>query len=267
VESDDNAVGYRNLPALTADRFRLDPRYGSSPAYFTGDLGRHLGDGSLLHVGRKDFQIKMHGYQLSATEVEGMLCNVAGVRDACVVAQALPGGNERLVAFVVRASPPLPSAAALRTSLSNRLPDYMVPHRFVDAADLPRTATGKVDRRALMAMPIPRGELDADRVAPRTSIESSVAAIWEEVLEVSALSVHDDFVTLGGDSLSATRITHRVAGEFGVELSLSAVLAGHTVARMAALIAGSEGSRALRGDATSAGDVLPPARRRRIKGR
>jgi len=257
VQSDDLAVGYWRQPALTAERFRRDPRFGEARLYFTGDLARLLPDGSLQHAGRKDFRIKVQGYAVAANEIEALLLQIEGVREACVVARQSAAGSDELTAFLVPARAASPLAAELRARLADALPDYMVPRRFVDVEALPKTPTGKIDRRALADLPLPRRVVAGAFIAPGTPLEAKVAAIWGDVLDVDAVSVHDDFIALGGDSLGAARIAGRVMRDFGLELSPSELLASPTVATMAALIAGASAAGAARATAPA----LAPRRR------
>lgn len=236
AESDELAAGYRNLPVVTADRFRPGVRHDGARRYFTGDLGRLLPDGTLQHAGRKDFQIKIHGYPVSANEVEALLLETEGVREACVVAQQSATGVEQLVAFLARDTATPLSIAALRARLSAALPDYMVPRRFVGLDALPRTPTGKVDRKALPAAPTAHRDLETAPAEPRSALETKLVALWSDVLGIDTVGIDDDFLALGGDSLGAVQIANRVVRDFGVEVPLAALLAKPTVAAMAALI-------------------------------
>ena len=230
------AQGYWRRPELTAEKFRPDPLGGSERAYFTGDIGRRGSDGILQHLGRKDFQVKIRGYLVPTNEVESRLRECAGVREACVVAAHLADGNQELVAYVAIEADRRVSAGSLRRTLAARLPEHMIPHRFVFLDRLPRTLTGKVDRLALPARDSGRPALEADFAAPRTPLETALTAIWREVLAIDAIGVDDRFLDLGGDSLRATRILARVIDQFGVALEYRVLLQSPTIADMAMAI-------------------------------
>ncbi len=236
VHADDLAEGYLGEPGLTAEKFRRDLPCGGAPAYLTGDLGSQVEDGALRHVGRKDFQIKVRGYQVPAGEVEALLRAMPGVREACVVVQGPPAGQEILVAFVVRDAGSDRPAEDLLAPLRRSLPDHMVPQRVVELPALPTTPTGKADRRAMQALPTAAAQPPAGRTAPRTAVEARIAAIWREVLGIEQLGVDEDFLALGGDSLQATQVAGRVLRSFGLDVPLGRLLTRSTVADMAALV-------------------------------
>ncbi|MGY3638866.1 amino acid adenylation domain-containing protein [Bradyrhizobium sp. Lot33] len=207
------ARGYLNRPELTAARFLADPFSAEVGArmYRTGDLARYLPDGNLEFLGRNDDQVKIRGFRIEPGEIAARLAEHASVREAVVVAQEDGRGEQRLVAYVVAAAehaaeaegPDL--AGALRTYLSARLPDYMVPSAFVRLAALPLTPNGKLDRNAL---PSPEDEAYA-RAAyepPCGEIETTLAELWVELLGLERVGRRDHFFELGGHSLLAVRL-------------------------------------------------------------
>ncbi|ANW03100.1 hypothetical protein LMTR13_26110 [Bradyrhizobium icense] len=153
------ARGYLNRPELTAERFLADPFSGEIGArmYRTGDLARYLPDGNLELLGRNDDQVKIRGFRIEPGEIVARLTEHPSVRDAVLVAQGEGAAEKRLVAYVVTAAEHADAAegpelaVTLRTHLSARLPDYMVPSAFVRLAALPLTPNGKLDRKALSA--------------------------------------------------------------------------------------------------------------------
>jgi amino acid adenylation domain-containing protein len=202
IGGDGVALGYHGRPDLTAERFVPDRFSGRAGArlYRTGDLARLRSDGLLVHLGRTDFQVKVRGYRIEPAEIEVALARHPAVAQAVVLARPGPGGEQRLVAWVVCRGAP-PDAAALREFLRPSLPDYMIPAVFVPLDSLPLTPNGKVDRRAL---PAPRAEDSQARTGlrePRTSAEQAVAAVWRELLGVAHVDVTDNFLDLGGHSL------------------------------------------------------------------
>ncbi|MFL5537436.1 MAG: amino acid adenylation domain-containing protein, partial [Longimicrobiaceae bacterium] len=228
------ARGYARRPALTAERFLPDP-FGLPGArmYRTLDRGRWLEDGSLEYLGRADAQVKVRGYRIELEEVEQALAAHPAVAEAGVAARGEAGGERHLAAFLVaRAGAERPQAAELRAFLRERVPEYMVPGSFGWLEALPRTGSGKLDRRAL---PEHDGAAAADAVpyvAPRGELEERLAALWSEVLGVERVGVHDDFFDLGGQSILATRLVARVREEMGFELPVASLLTGPTVEQM-----------------------------------
>ncbi|SOD01822.1 amino acid adenylation domain-containing protein [bacterium JGI 053] len=236
VAGDGVARGYVGRPSLTAARFFPDP-WGPPGArmYRTLDLGRRLDDGALEYLGRRDAQVKVHGVRIEASEVEDALLLLPSVTEAAVDARDDGNGGKRLIAWLVADGGDRPTPAELREHLRERLPEAMVPSVFAWTGPLPRTAGGKVDRRAL---PDPAVESAAtEPVAPRTELEAKLAEIWAGVLGLERVGVEDDFFDLGGQSLVATRLAARIRAELGRELPLALLLRASTVARLAASLA------------------------------
>ena len=228
------ASGYWRRPELTAARFLPDPHGGAERIYLTGDLGLLRPDGCLEHHGRKDFQVKVRGLRVEIGEVEAALLSLGSLREAVVVAREDAAGA-RLVGYVVPAHSPGPTPAALRRALADTLPAFMVPSAFVLLPAMPLSAVGKVDRGALPAPGRVR-PLDAAPVPPSTPIESALAGIWAEVLELDEVGAHDAFLDLGGDSLRAGQIAARVMSTFHVTMPASELFHAGTVAAMAVVV-------------------------------
>ncbi|MEV4820401.1 amino acid adenylation domain-containing protein [Micromonospora sp. NPDC049274] len=197
------ARGYLRDEARTAASFVVHPETGER-LYRTGDLGRFLPSGEIEFLGREDFQVKVQGYRIELGEIEAALAQHPGVRGAVVVAQGEPRGAKRLVAFVLPQVPGEMPPDVLEF-LAGKLPGYMVPGAFYEIDELPLTANGKIDRRALV---VPADATEADEVpyeAPRTALEEAVAEVWSTILRVERVGAHDNFFALGGDSLLAMR--------------------------------------------------------------
>jgi amino acid adenylation domain-containing protein len=231
------AVGYFARPELTAERFVPDPIDGSDARlYRTGDLGRHRADGTIEFLGRVDTQVKIRGFRVELGEIETVLSQHPGIREAVVLARqegSSPSADRRLAAYVVPAPEEAPPATELRAWLAGRLPDFMIPPHFVYLESLPVTPNGKLDRRALPAPDAaPR-----ERIAPRDSVERQLATIWERLLGLSEVGVEDNFFELGGHSLLATRLVAAVREEMGLELSVREIFERPTVAALAVAIA------------------------------
>nr|WP_221475267.1 non-ribosomal peptide synthetase/MFS transporter [Sphaerisporangium rubeum] len=237
------ARGYLGRPGLTAERFVPDP-CGEPGArmYRTGDLGRWLPDGSLQFLGRRDLQVKVRGYRVELGEIDSVLSACPGVAQA--VADLRDG---RLVGYLLPEDKPgaerLP-AAEVRAWLSERLPSYMIPARYVWLDHLPLKAHGKVDRAALPDPGDERADAGAEFVPPRTPAEETVAAIWADVLGVAEVGALDDFFELGGHSLLAMQVLARLrkaAPEH--RITLMDLFKHTTVEQTAALLESGPGSR------------------------
>jgi amino acid adenylation domain-containing protein len=238
------ARGYLNHPDLTAERFVPDPfsRTPGARLYRTSDMARFLVDGQIEFIGRRDQQVKLRGFRIEPGEIETVLGQHPGVRDAVVVAREDTSGGKRLIAYVVVREEPPPATSALRDYLRKRLPEYMVPASFLVLESLPLTATGKIDRNAL-----PVDEIavvtSENYLAPRTAVEKVLAGIFSEMLSLERVSVDESFFDLGGHSLLATQVLSRVREAFQVELPLRKLFKTPTVAGLAADILEDEGQR------------------------
>ncbi|RKI63758.1 non-ribosomal peptide synthetase, partial [Corallococcus sp. AB049A] len=225
------ARGYLLRPELTAEKF-LPEVYGpeGSRMYRTGDRVRYRADGVLEYLGRIDFQVKVRGFRIELGEVEAALRQQEAVKEAVVVAKG-EGAEKRLVAYVAPKAGATLEAEALKASLRQRLPEYMVPGAVVVLEALPLNANGKVDRKALPEPEAPTAR--STYVAPRTEVEAKLAAIWAEVLRIPQVGVKDDFFALGGHSLLVTQVVSRIRAETGVELPLRALFDAPTLEALA----------------------------------
>ncbi|MDT5268372.1 MAG: hypothetical protein QOH49_558 [Acidobacteriota bacterium] len=232
------ARGYLNRPDLTAESFIPHPHSNEPGArlYRTGDLARRESDGSVVFLGRLDSQVKIRGYRIELEEIEAALRECRALKEAVVAVREDAPGDGRLVAFLVADAEPEPTADDVREHLRARLPDYMVPSAFVFVGELPRTPTGKVDRRAL---PLPGGtrpRLRQDYVAPRTALERLLAEMWREILGVEQVGIHDNFFDLGGDSLRAAILVNKLQERLGDFVYVVALFEAPTVAALAAYL-------------------------------
>ena len=230
------SAGYWRKPELTHKAFLADPQGGGKRIYRTGDLGRMLSDGCLLHLGRKDFQVKIRGHRIEIAEIEMALASLAGIKEAVVMAREDRHGEQRLVAYLIVKDQPRLTAGSLRQALAESLPGYMIPSVFVMLESFPLAPNGKVNRGALPRPDWTRPELESPYVAPGTPTETDLAAIWAEVLSLDRVGVHDNFFDLGGSSLSATQVISRVFKGFELELPIQSLFQAPTVAEMAAVI-------------------------------
>ncbi|MFF5302422.1 amino acid adenylation domain-containing protein [Streptomyces sp. NPDC013161] len=240
------ARGYLGQPAATAERFVADP-FAARPGlrlYRTGDLVRQLPDRTLEFVGRADQQVKVHGFRVEPAHVEAHLVDRPEVKEAVVVAQRDGSGSHRLLAYVV----PRPGLAAtasaegdataglgarLREALAAGLPAHMVPWAIMVRDDLPLNRNGKVDRRTLPALLRSPRSLGTDPMLPRTALETRLAAVWSEVLDVEPVGVEDDFFELGGHSLLAARLLNELERRLSLSVPARALYEGRTIAHLA----------------------------------
>ncbi|MBP2473365.1 amino acid adenylation domain-containing protein [Crossiella equi] len=227
------ALGYWKRPGLTADRFVPDP-FSTEPGarlYRTGDLVRYDRDGVLQFAGRADTQVKVRGFRIEPGEIEAVLRKAEHVLDAVVVARPVPGGDVRLVGYVVADTAAEGLGELLRTSVAEELPAHMVPAVVMVLDELPLSRNGKVDTKAL-----PEPELTTaagNYVAPSNPVEQRLAEIWGEVLNLPQVGVNDDYLSLGGDSILSIQIVAR-ARQFGIWLNPKQLFDHPTVASLAA---------------------------------
>ncbi|MGH3377576.1 MAG: non-ribosomal peptide synthetase [Actinoallomurus sp.] len=234
------ARGYLGRPGLTARHFTPDPFSGRPRArlYRTGDLVRRLPGGDLDYLGRIDRQVKIRGHRIELPEIEAHLERLPEVDRGVVMARADDSGHLRLVAYV---RPAAPSAGAdldadhLRRQLRMTLPEYMVPGVIVPLDDLPLNGNGKIDYKRLPAPP--RSRQTATRVAPVSRLERDISAVWQELLGLDEVDVHDNFFDLGGDSLLLARARTRLAELLGQEVATLLLFAHPTVHDLAIALA------------------------------
>lgn len=229
------ARGYLRRPELTQEKFVENPFRAGERLYRTGDLVRWRPDDGLEYVARLDHQVKLRGFRIELGEIESALREQPGVKEAAVSVREDTAGDQRLVAYLVMRERGTVDTAALREALLGRLPDYMVPGRFVFLDALPLTPNRKLDRNAL---PAPSSEMDASAhyVAPRTESEREVAAIWANLLKREKIGVHDNFFDLGGHSLLAVQLQSRLVRKFQREISIVDLFQRPTVSAIAAFL-------------------------------
>ncbi|MFI2612140.1 amino acid adenylation domain-containing protein [Kitasatospora sp. NPDC018619] len=224
------AKGYLGRPELTAQRFVRHPFSDDPQArlYRTGDLGAWLPGGELDFRGRTDDQVKIRGFRIELGEIETALARLSGVDQACVLALE-HGGRKQLVGYVVPAAGVELEPGRLADELASALPEFMIPSTISTVAELPLTAHGKVDRRALAELPV---TTRTEHVAPRDGREEVLAEVFRTVLGVERVGVHDGFFDLGGDSILSTQVVAR-ARQAGLELTVKELFRLRTVARLA----------------------------------
>ena len=208
------ANGYLNRPELTAERFITNPF--SPPTggdvrgglYKTGDLARYLPDGNLQYLGRKDNQVKVRGFRIELGEIEAILAQHSAVTQAAVTVKTDESGNSRLIAYLVTESEV--SSEEFKQFLGEQLPNYSIPSAYVVLDVLPLTPSGKLDRRSLPEPQIARSELATAYTPPSSNLEQQIAAIWQNLLQVDQVGIHDNFFDLGGHSLLLVQLRSRL---------------------------------------------------------
>ena len=241
------ARSYLHRPELTQEKFIQNPFVNlqlpagkfSQIIYKTGDLVRYLPDANLEFLGRVDKQIKIRGFRIELGEIEATLQENIDVQSAVVI----PEENQLLVAYIVLKSEANRNQkqqseiiSKLRGFCLQKLPDYMLPSAFVLLKAFPLTPNGKVDTQALLAIEKNRSEVNQIYVAARTSIEKKLAEIWQQLLKIEQVSIHDNFFDLGGHSLLITQLLAKVRKVFQIELNLRDLFDAPTIADLAQII-------------------------------
>ena len=224
IGGDGLARGYLNRPELTAEKFVPNP-FAKTPGerlYRSGDRGRWWSDGNLEYLGRTDRQVKIRGYRVELEEIESALGRHAAVQQTAVIAGHDQEGSPRLIAYVVSQPETSVSASELRNHLKNKLPEHMVPGAFVFLEKMPRTASGKVDQKALPE-PESQGGTKEGSAPALTPTEELIAGIWASLLGASNIGQEDNFFDLGGHSLLATQLSSRLKQVFHRELDLRSI--------------------------------------------
>ncbi|MGH8549115.1 MAG: amino acid adenylation domain-containing protein [Methylococcales bacterium] len=251
------ARGYWRRAAATAERFVPCP-FGTPGARFyrTGDWVRSGVDGNLEFLGRRDDQVKIRGFRIEPGEVESRLLEHDGVREAVVLAREDQPGEKRLVAYAVPRNPGV-TVEELHGFLEARLPGYMIPAALLLLPELPVSAHGKVDRKAL---PAPEHAIHSRYVAPRNSIEETLTEIWRKLLRVERIGVHDNFFALGGDSILSIQAVS-LARQRDIVVTARQLFEHQTIAELAPLAGSGAPSLHLDGAPVCAEAPLTPIQR------
>jgi amino acid adenylation domain-containing protein len=237
------ARGYLGRPDLTAERFIPNP-FGSpgERMYKSGDLVRHLPDGSLEFLGRLDHQVKIRGFRIELGEVDAVLAGHPGVRETLVLAREEGGGTQSIVAYAIAHEGVVLSAAELRAYAQGKLPDFMVPASVMLLDAWPTTPNGKIDRNAL---PAPSARRDgAAGQAPRDELERQIAAIWCEVLGLAAVGIDDSFFDVGGHSLNLVEVEVALERTLGLAVPTMDLFRFPTIRALAGHLHGASGAHA-----------------------
>lgn len=197
----------------------------------SGDLGRRLPDGSIEHLGRKDFQIKIRGNRIELEEVENVLDTVPGIQKSIVVPVNKEDEEMRLAAYFVQEHNSDLEVADIRAAIRQKLPEYMVPSYLIQIESLPLNSNGKVDRKQLPDIGSFGAGEEREYTAPRNDIEKKLADIWEEILDVDRVSVFDSFFDIGGDSLKGMKMAV-IASENNIGITFSDLIKYKTISQI-----------------------------------
>ncbi|AFY92127.1 non-ribosomal peptide synthetase [Chamaesiphon minutus] len=240
--------GYINRPELTAKHFIANPFDDRQAArlYKTGDLARYRSrsvlcgesDGNIEFLGRSDDLVKVRGFRIELSEIETAIRRYPQVQTVVVIDRDNSYGDKYLIAYIVPNIETPNFIFSLRKLLTEKLPEYMMPKAFVILDTLPLTASGKIDRDALVKI-APAQEIDREFIAPRTPTESTLAQIWAEVLNIDRVGIYDNFFDLGGDSLLTVRLLQQISEQLNYELPLASLFLNPTIESLATCLSSS----------------------------
>ncbi|AVI65884.1 hypothetical protein CKQ84_08360 [Shewanella sp. WE21] len=209
--------GYLNQAGLTKQYFTPNPHMPELPMYKTGDLARRLADGNVEFLGRKDDQVKIRGYRIELGEIETALMMINIVKQAVVIDRE-KDGSRYLAAYIILTPGNNMDIDNLIASLSKVLPEYMVPTTYCEIDTVPLTINGKLNRHEL---PSPEWIIHENYVPPRNVLENQLCEIWQSVLGLKKIGIHDNFFRSGGDSMTAIKLITAIRQELKLDLSLS----------------------------------------------
>ncbi|MCP5107781.1 MAG: amino acid adenylation domain-containing protein, partial [bacterium] len=226
------ARGYLNNPELTAKRFNKSYKsyksYRTYISYRTGDSARWLPDGKIEFLGRMDHQVKIRGYRVELGEIESRLLRHDKIKEAVVLDEESDNGEKGLHAYLVIHSTTAPAVPGLRKYLSQFLPGYMIPSVFAVVEKIPRTSSGKIDRKALPASSS-RLSTGKEYIKPATHIQEQLANLWQQVLGLEKVGIDDNFFDLGGNSFHLVRLGNRLKQELNRDIPMISLFKHPTV--------------------------------------
>ena len=206
IAGDSVSAGYLNRPELTAEKF-IDNPFGEGKLYRTGDNAYRREDGSIVFVGRSDFQVKIRGLRIELGEIESAISAAEGINQSVVIVRKDSDDRQIICAFYTGEEK---SAKEIRSKIGEKLPKYMIPHIFTHLDKMPLTASGKVNRNALPQVDLENISSETEYIAPATEKEKVLADCIKDVLSAEKVSMLDNFFDMGGDSLKAIELTARL---------------------------------------------------------
>ena len=234
------AAGYLNRPELTAEKFIENPFVEGGHIYDTGDLAKWLPDGNIEFLGRDDHQVKLRGYRIELEEIENVIMAQPYVNQAVV--EVKTSGMEKVLAAYISAEGPL-NKQDLQNALSKTLPTYMVPAHFIELEAIPLTLNGKINRKALPEI-TSDSVIRREHIAPRNELEEHLVKIWQEVLGVTDISIRDNFINLGGNSLHLLKVLNKLTLENRYSVSMNVLFENPTVEQLAEKLTQDDGTEA-----------------------
>lgn len=248
------ADGYLNRPEMTSEKFISLNDLNGKPerVYRTGDLARYLPDGNIEYLGRRDTQVKIRGNRVEPGEIEVLISRLTNIKQAVVVAREDIPGQKRLVAYLVAAGD-VHDTEYVRKSIEQQLPDFMHPSAYVWLSELPKTTSGKVDRKNLPKPNLQRPDITTLYKGPTTAREKNIAVVWKELLMLDKIGIDDNFFHLGGNSILAMKTVAALKQRFGYELPVTRLYQLPTISAISHFISGA--------DKTHASPVKKQARR------
>ncbi len=234
------AKGYLNQPKLTREKFIINPfdhADGHDRLYRTGDMVRFLADATLMFMGRFDHQVKVRGYRIEPEEVEKVIASHPKISEAAVIARKTSSSDNTLVLFFSGRDNggAHALAAEIRQFAKQKLPDYMIPSRFIPMDAMPHTPSGKLDRRILEKIQPRELSCQSQGASPATETHQKLSALLAKAMNIGTISIgrHDDFFEAGMDSLSAVRFISLLEKAFNQRLLFSDLMASSTIHTLA----------------------------------
>ncbi|MBQ4803348.1 amino acid adenylation domain-containing protein [Aquimarina sp. MMG015] len=219
------AQGYLNKPKLTKEKFVVNPFNINERLYRTGDLGRWLPNENIDFLGRVDHQVKINGHRIETGEIESALLDIYNIQQAVVIAVENSNGTLQLVGYLV--SDDEIDQHEIQNVLSKKLPEYMIPKIYVKLEEIPLTHNGKIDRKGL-----PDPVFDIEYVPPSSQMEKKITELWQENLNIEKIGIHDNFYSLGGDSLKAIRIKIEIYNKFDIDFEIAELFMYTTIKKL-----------------------------------
>ncbi|MFD2679426.1 amino acid adenylation domain-containing protein [Bacillus seohaeanensis] len=232
IGGDGLAIGYWDRPDLTKEKF-IDHPFSAekdSKLYKTGDIVKYLPDGNIEFIGRSDFQIKLRGFRIELGEIEEILRQNKVIKESVVLLKEAKNNDKKLVCYYTTEESI--SKREIKTDLSKKLPNYMIPSVFIEMDKFPLTSNGKIDRAKLPA-PKKQDLGLGEYVSPRNDLEETLASIWEDVLDIEKIGIYDHFFELGGHSLLATQVISRIFKKLKKRITIQELFESPTIAKLA----------------------------------
>lgn len=230
------ALGYYQQETLTTKVFITNPYANNNHAnkrlYKTGDVARYLPDGNIEYLGRNDNQVKIRGFRIELMEIEHQLRKMTGIKDVAVISKQYTN-NTIIVAYIV-SDEILQDKNILNEHLKHILPEYMLPNLYISIQALPLSSNGKLDKKQLPDIDF--SSRVKKYIPPTSTIEITLASIWQELLQITEISKDDNFFDLGGHSILAAQMLIRIRSQFAIELPLKTLFELNTIEALAKII-------------------------------